>query len=139
MIEESFGTVALRKKDDKWQVFLIKHKEAKHWGFPKGHKNLGENEKIAALRELKEETNLDLKEVVSNTPFIEHYKYQKDALLRSKKVTYFLIEAYGKEKLDPVEIEDGKWCFFDEASNLITFEQSKITLEKVAKYLAENE
>ena len=41
------------------QVLLIQQTEG-HWGFPKGHVEEGETELETAIREVKEETNLDV-------------------------------------------------------------------------------
>ena len=58
--EKSCGALVYRKKQDKYELLLIKHRYGGHWSFPKGHVEQGENELQTALREIKEETGLDL-------------------------------------------------------------------------------
>ena len=53
--EKSCGAVII--KDNK--VLLIKHNLG-HWGFPKGHVENNETEVETAIREVKEETNVDI-------------------------------------------------------------------------------
>ena len=61
--EKSCGALVYRKKQDKVELLLIKHRNGGHWSFPKGHVESGENEYQTALREIKEETGLDLLEI----------------------------------------------------------------------------
>lgn len=53
--EKSCGAVVFKEN----QVLLIKHVLG-HIDFPKGHMEAGENEKETAIREVKEETNIDI-------------------------------------------------------------------------------
>ena len=75
LYEESFGTIALKKENDIWYTYLIKNKSGNHWGFPKGHANISETKKEAALRELKEETNLKFIKFLVEKPIIEQYSF----------------------------------------------------------------
>ncbi len=42
------------------EAFLIQHVNGKHWGFPKGHPEEGESFEQIAVRELFEETGLQI-------------------------------------------------------------------------------
>ena len=55
--EKSCGAIIF----DKDKILVIQQKEG-HWGFPKGHVEEGETEVETAIREIKEETNLDVNE-----------------------------------------------------------------------------
>ena len=59
--EKSCGALVYRKRKEKYELLLIKHKSGGHWSFPKGHVESGENELQTALREIKEETGLDVR------------------------------------------------------------------------------
>ncbi|NGX49585.1 MAG: putative mutator protein MutT4 [Candidatus Anoxychlamydiales bacterium] len=125
LYEESYGTIALKKENGIWYTYLIQNKSGNHWGFPKGHANLSETKKQAALRELKEETNLDFLKFLSEKPLIEQYSILRDSKKTLKKVYYYLIEATGDAKIQSDEILDGKWIEISKAKDQITYEASK--------------
>ena len=53
--EKCCGCIILNEN----KVLLVKHNDG-HWGFPKGHVEKDETELQTAIREVKEETNLDV-------------------------------------------------------------------------------
>ena len=55
--EKSCGAVVFRK-DDCWNILLIRHVKGRHVSFPKGHVEPGETESRTAEREVLEETGL---------------------------------------------------------------------------------
>jgi len=59
--EKSCGAIVFRKTRGEYAVLLIKNKYADFWSFPKGHVEEGENEYQTAIREVKEETGIDIK------------------------------------------------------------------------------
>lgn len=56
-IEKSFGVIPVFKQENNFTFCLIRHTEG-HWGFPKGHQDIGESEQETATRELQEETGI---------------------------------------------------------------------------------
>ena len=88
--EKSCGAIVYRMVNEKPQILLIKHKNGGHWSFPKGHIELNETEQETALREIKEETGID---VVLDPSFREtvHYSPKKDT---NKEVVYFFTPLY---------------------------------------------
>ena len=58
--EKSCGAIVYRKHHGNTEILLIKHINSGHWSFPKGHMEQGESETETALREIKEETGLDV-------------------------------------------------------------------------------
>lgn len=135
MIDSSFGTIPIIHKDNHWYVFLIQHRNGKHWGFPKGHKENDEEAKDTAIRELKEETGLEYVKDLFKEPFKEFYRFNKNGQTVEKTVTYFLVEVKGEVQLDPKEILDGGWFLFEEAAKKITFSQNLSLLNQVKKIL----
>jgi bis(5'-nucleosidyl)-tetraphosphatase len=134
MLDQSFGIIPLLKKD-KWYVYLVLHKSSKYWGFPKGHANKDESPKIAATRELKEETNLDVVKFISDEALIETYDFTYKKQKISKKVLYFLAEVQGEIKLQKEEILDGNWFDLKEAKEKLTFPQAKNFCNQVEKII----
>ena len=134
--EKCYGLIPLREKEGKWQVFLIKHKNGLHWGFPKGHPEEKENDhKKVAEREFKEETNLEVVRYLSEQVLEEKYTFTRDSETVSKQVYYFIVEAKGEIQLQTKEILEGLWINIDEAENKITFPQSKEICRKMQKII----
>ena len=55
--DSAVGIIPVYKQGDRFLFCLVKHADG-HWGFPKGHKEEGESDEGAALRELREETGI---------------------------------------------------------------------------------
>jgi len=125
LYEESFGTIALKKKKDVFFTYLVKNKSGDHWGFPKGRANISETQKQAALRELEEETNLKFLKFLSEKPLIEQYTFERDSKKTAKKVYYYPILVEGEGQITSDEISDGRWIELSKAKDLITFAASK--------------
>jgi len=118
MTEESAGVIPVHKASG--DILLIRHL-AGHWGFPKGHIEIGENTKQAALRELKEETGLD-KVILGTEPIVKKYTFNKNGFAVSKTVTYFVGIVDDKEiTLQRDEIEDFAWLPYPQALERITY------------------
>ena len=58
-------------------ILLVKHKNGHYWGFPKGKAESGEVPHETAKRELREETGLEIKEMISGRLFHETYSFEK--------------------------------------------------------------
>ena len=124
-IEKSCGCIIL--EEDK--VLLIKQ-TAGHWSFPKGHMEQGETEIQTAIRETKEETNLDVE-------IDEKYRYTTEYSPREgvwKEVVYYIAKRTNSLYIPQYsEVEKIEWFTIDEAINIITHEDSKEILKKAVK------
>lgn len=124
--DNSYGFVIFRILNNEVQFLLIKHKQG-HWSFPKGHKNYGETELDAALREVKEETGISEIEILDDTVFFEEeYNYHFNRKPIKKTVKYYLGKVHQNKKVTPdnVEVTECKWENFNDASNTITFQNT---------------
>ena len=136
--EESFGIIPLRRKGaDEWEVFLIQHTRSRYWGFPKGHGEEGESPEEAAIRELKEETNLDVVRYLQEEPLEEQYSFRADGRQIVKKVFYYIAEVDGVVILQKDEVQNGMWVPFSEALDKVTHVEGKTILVQVGKVLNE--
>ena len=112
--EKSCGTIVINKNN---QVLLVKHNKG-HYGFPKGHMEENESEIETAIRETKEETNID---AVINKEKRYEISYSIPPNI-DKTVIYFL--AYSKnDKIIPQasEIKEVLWIDIDEVSKYLQF------------------
>lgn len=123
--EYSYGIIPFQKQGKEWHVFLVQHSRAKYWGFPKGHSELGESPKEAAVRELFEETHLTVVRYFSDTPEEEHYNYTLRGQSINKTVYLFIAEVEGEVQLQVEEISAGQWFSIDEAMRKLTYEIDK--------------
>lgn len=123
--EKSCGCIVI----DNDKVLLVKHNEG-HWDFPKGHMENNETEIQTAIREVKEETNIDV-EVSKKYRYTLEYS-PEDGIW--KEVVYFI----AKKKTDKIinqesEVEKVEWVELNEAINRITYDNSREILKKVIK------
>ncbi len=109
---------------------LLVHQQKGFWGFPKGHVEENETEVETAIREVKEETNLDVR--INNTKtYTETYISDTG---NEKEVVYFLASIIGGT-MTPQESEVStiKWVTFEEALKLIEYENRREMFKKVIK------
>lgn len=127
MKEKACGCIIIKNG----KVLLIKQITG-HWGFPKGHMEEGETEEETAIREVKEETNLDV-EIDKNKKYTVEYTTDKG---KDKIVTLFLAkEISGELKPQECEISKLEWLEFDKALETLTYENTKEVLKKVISEL----
>jgi 8-oxo-dGTP pyrophosphatase MutT (NUDIX family) len=129
--DESFGIVPLSNENGRWEVFLIKHKHGRYWGFPKGHAEREETPQLAAARELKEETNLNIVHFLSEKPLMEKYNFTLEGTRIYKRVYYFIAEVTGDVILQANEISDGMWLPLAAAMQKLTHPEGKTILSQV--------
>lgn len=131
--EKSCGAVIYNQNIEK---YLIVKMHNGNWGFPKGHVEKNETEIETAIREIKEETDIDIK-IKEN--FRETIKYIPNENT-IKEVVFFLgIVDHEKLKINSNEIENFKWCTYEESLKLITYKVQRDVLEKAKKYIKEIE
>ena len=58
--EKSCGALVLCREDGEWKMLLTQNRNGGHWAFLKGHVEAGETEKETAIREVLEETGLEV-------------------------------------------------------------------------------
>lgn len=133
LYEKSCGAVILYKEkgDVEASVLLVKNQKGRFWSFPKGHVELWENEKETAVREIKEETNLDV-EILDN--FREISDYCPFGKIR-KRVVFFLAAAKSNRvKIQESEIDSYTWVKLSEAKRVCTYENDLRVIDKAREY-----
>ena len=121
--EKSCGAVIFNDED---KVLIVKH-NAGHWDFPKGHMEAGETETQTALREVKEETNIDI-DILEDYRYESHYSPKENV---EKTVVFFLAKSKSEklEKQD-AEIANIGWFSYKEALDIITYDNAKELYKK---------
>ena len=111
-------------------------RDAVTWTLPKGTPNPGETVEETALREVGEETGLEVR-IVEPLESIEYSFVQKGTRVH-KTVHYFLMEPIGGDlSLYDHEFERVQWVSFDEAPELLTFPTERALVAAAADRLAE--
>jgi len=131
--EKSSGAVVFRRFPLGIK-FLLLHYSKGHWGFPKGRIEAGESKKQAALREIMEETSLDVK---LNGGFCEciEYSFNENGESIRKEAFFFLAESpNGKVRLSS-EHTGHKWLPLDGALETLSFENSRGVLRKAFSFI----
>ncbi len=121
--EVSCGAVTF---DEDGKVLIIKHLKG-HIDIPKGHIEGNETKEETAIREVKEETNIDIEIDNSIKPTMITYS-PKDGVIKD---VYFFVAKALTHDTKPQEEEVSHAYFVDpkEALNLLTFDNAKDVLK----------
>lgn len=89
------------------------------WIFPKGHIENSEDPAETAIREVREETGT--KAYIYNTVGYNNYEIGEKVV----RVKFYLMEYGGDEKEIKPERRQKRWCTFEEAVSLLSYEDSR--------------
>ena len=135
LYERSCGAIVFRFINGERRFLLIKNKRSNHWGFPKGHIEVGETEEDTAKREVLEEAGLHIR-------IFGGFKHKSEYTIRTrveKTVSIFLATTDDVQtKIQPEEIEDYIWLEYDAAMNTLNYSNDKEILESAQKFIIEN-
>ena len=115
--EKSCGCIII--KNDKVLLIGAKDDEGKlFWSFPKGHQEKGETDTETAIRETKEETDLDVRIIDTNPIKTGHLVHGGTTY---KTILLFMAEPLTKEfKPQEDEVEQIKWIQIAKAGKYFT-------------------
>ena len=105
------------------------------WTLPKGTPRSGESREATALREVSEETGLEVA-ITGPLDSIQYTFVQRGTRIH-KTVHYFMMVPTGGDlEQHDHEFERVRWVRFDEAYALLTFETERALVDKAAQLLA---
>jgi 8-oxo-dGTP pyrophosphatase MutT (NUDIX family) len=112
-----------------------RERDGRTWTLPKGTPKRGETTEETALREVAEETGLEVR-ITGPLDSIEYWFVQSGTRIH-KTVHYFLMEPIGGtlERHDH-EFDQVRWIAFDEAATLLTFETERALVAHAGDVLA---
>lgn len=130
--EKSCGALVYRKQNDRTELLLIKHRFGGHWSFPKGHVEKGENEFQTALREVFEETGINIEIQNGFRQCVEYFPKPHV----KKLVVYFLGKALNEDvHRQEEEVSETTWAEIDAAYRMVTFKNDKNLIRCAQDYL----
>ena len=137
-VATSAGGIVIRFVDGAPQLVVGKRKRSRDgetWTLPKGTPNPPETTEETALREVGEETGLEVR-ITAPLDSIEYWFVLGGTRIH-KTVHYFLMEPTGGDLArHDHEFEDVRWVRFDEADSVLTFETERALVAKAAATLA---
>jgi 8-oxo-dGTP pyrophosphatase MutT (NUDIX family) len=135
--ERSAGGVVSRPTDDGSEVVLASRRTRRGelaWGLAKGLVEKGEKPEEAAVREVREETGLDVRIVGPLGEISYWFVWEGERI--NKRVTFFLMEAVGGDLTrHDREMEDVQWFPLSEALRLASYRSEKDVLRRAAEAL----
>ena len=127
--EKSCGAVVYNPKK---HSFLIIKMLNGNWGFPKGHTEDQETDIQTAIREVTEETGINIEILDGFKKSIKYIPFPEVL----KKVIFFIgITEEEKVTIDKNEIEDYMWCSYEEALKMITYKPQRDVMESSLKFI----
>lgn len=134
LYEKSCGAVIFRHHSGNVEYLLVKNKKGNKWGFPKGHMELYENERETAVREVKEETGLNVK-LLDGFRTVSEY-HPKGRII--KQVIFFVAEMTDEDVvIQTSEIERFIWADYGLAIKTFKFSNDRKVLTQAKSWIAD--
>lgn len=128
----SAGGVILRQTERGYETVLVGRKSDGAWLLPKGTPNEGEPIERTALREVAEETGLEVK---LRAPLGSiYYSFARDGRRIDKTVLFYLMSAVGGsvERHDH-EYDEVRWVHVEEAKRLLSHDNYREILDRALR------
>ena len=128
------GGVVVRGSGDALAVVITGRDSDRTWVFPKGTPDRGESVEETALREVREETGLDV-EIVAPLGVIDYW-FAVPGERVHKFVHFFLMRATGGDvSRHDHEYDHVRWVSIDEARRLLTYDTYREILDRALERL----
>jgi 8-oxo-dGTP pyrophosphatase MutT (NUDIX family) len=131
----SAGGLIYREGEDGVDVVICGRREENLWGLPKGTPMEGETVEETALREVQEETGL---EVEIEAPLGDiSYWFTRPGVRYHKRVRHFLMRAVGGDtSLHDAEYDAVEWAPAQEAIRRLSYSNERMVVEKALSLLS---
>ena len=135
LYEKSCGAVIFRRHSGNVEYLLIKNRKGNNWGFPKGHMEIHEDERQTAVREVREETGLNIRPLDGFRTISEYHPKGRI----TKQVIFFVAEMPGENiVIQKSEIERFIWADYSLAVKTFRFNNDKKVLAQASSWITEN-
>lgn len=133
--EKSAGAVIFQQKDGQILFLLLKY--TRYWGFAKGWVEEGENDEEAAIREVREETSLQVS-LIPGFKFEQKWTYKIDNEWSKKHAIYFLAQVHNPEVKISEEHEDFRWVSLQDSLKLMKIKNNKEMIRAACEFIEKN-
>jgi 8-oxo-(d)GTP phosphatase len=127
------GAVVVRKGVDGPEVLLVHRPKYDDWSFPKGKVDLGEHVVATAVREVAEETGLDIR---LGPPLGTQRYTVRNGQPRTKDVHYWVGRVVGGDDVASYrpndEVDEVVWVPLEDATGRLTYAYDRTTLDELA-------
>ena len=132
----SVGIIVFRESPSR--EYLVLQYSAKHWDFPKGGVERGEEEKETALRELREETGISEVQFVQGFREEISYFYREGGELVKKTAVFYLAKTTQEKVVLSFEHIGYKWLKLQQALRQVTYKNARELLKKAEGRISKN-
>lgn len=134
----SAGGVVYRIRDGRVEIVLVARPQHGLWALPKGTPEPDESVEATALREVREETGLEVEIVAEITSIHYRYTIASEHLLVQKVVHHFLMEPTGGDvALHDHEYDVVTWVDIHEAPGRMTYANERSVVERASALITE--
>ena len=132
LYEKSCGAIVIHKDGDQYKILLVKNHNGRNYSFPKGHVEKGETEQQTAVREVKEETGLDIVIIDSFREVADYCPFGKI----KKRVVFFMAQTFSdKVTIQREELDSYMWVDLFEAHHKCTYGNDLRVIRKAKENL----
>lgn len=133
LYEKSCGAIVIHKDGDRYKTLLVKNHNGRNYSFPKGHVEKGETEQQTAIREVKEETGLDITIIDGVREVSDYCPFGKI----KKRVVFFMAQTFSDEVVvQEEEIDSYIWVDLFEAHHRCIYDNDLRVIRKAKENIS---
>ncbi|HEU0028510.1 MAG TPA: NUDIX hydrolase [Ktedonobacterales bacterium] len=130
----SAGGVVFRQPTASGDIEVVLVGRQGIWTLPKGTPALGETREMTALREVREETGLDVR-IVNEIGTIEYVFTRKGRLVKKQVFHYLMIAVGGSVEAHDHEYDEARWFPLEEALRNLSYDNEQDIVRQAEPFI----